>query len=93
VIYLVIALLGLALLLPVVVSILLQQHDYAAPIRAGLALAVVGACTLAWWVLRATGRSEPPKALRLAGSLALVAAVVLGGVTGLPHILGAAGLS
>ncbi len=92
VVYLVIALLGLLLILPVVVSILLTQHDYDAPVRAGFALAVVGACTLGWWVLRARGRAEPPTALRIAGSVALVAAVVLGGVTGLPHILGAAGL-
>jgi hypothetical protein len=92
VVYLVVALLGLVLILPIVVSVLLQQHDYAAPVRAGFALAVVGICTLAWWVLRARGQAEPPRALRITASLALLAAVILGGVTGLPHILGAAGV-
>jgi hypothetical protein len=91
--YAVIALLGLVLILPVVVSILLTQHDYDAPIRAGFALAVVGVCTLAWWILRARGQSEPPRPLRMVASLALLVAVVLGGATGLPHIIGAAGLS
>ena len=73
--------------LPLVISILLQQSEYSAPIRAGWALAVVGACTLIWWVLRAKGRSAPPEALRLAGTVSLLVAVVLGVVTSLPHII------
>jgi hypothetical protein len=44
-------------------------------------------------VLRIRGHAETPRALRTIGSLALLVAVLLGGVTGLPHILGAAGLS
>jgi O-antigen/teichoic acid export membrane protein len=90
-VYLIVTLLGLVLILPLVVAILLDDPDYAAPIRAGWALAVVGACTLTWWVLRVRGRSVRPKALRLAGTVSLLVAVVLGFVTGLPHILSAAG--
>lgn len=91
-VYLIVTLIGLLLIFPLVLSILLQQTEYRAPIRAGWALAVVGACTLIWWVLRAKGRSAPPKALRLAGTVSLLVAVVLGVVTSLPHILGAAGM-
>lgn len=91
-VYVVVTLAGLILILPIVVAILLDQPEYRAAIRAGWALAVVGACTLTWWVLRAKGRSAPPTALRLAGSMSLLAAVVLGAVTSLPHILGAAGM-
>jgi hypothetical protein len=91
-VYLIVALIGLALILPIVVGILLGESEYSAPIRAGWALAIVGACTLTWWALRVKGRSVPPNALRLAGTMALLVAVVLGVVTSLPHILGAAGL-
>ena len=45
-VYLIVTLVGLVLILPLVISILLQQSEYSAPIRAGWALAVVGACTL-----------------------------------------------
>ena len=90
-VYLIITLMGLVLILPVVISILLVQPEYRASIRAGWALAVVGACTLTWWVLLVKGRSAPPKALRLAGTVSLVVAMVLGLMTSVPHILGAAG--
>jgi hypothetical protein len=92
-VYLIVTLLGLILILPLVIPILLDDPDYAAPIRAGWALAVVGVCTLTWWVLRVRGGSVPPKALRLAGTVSLLVAVVLGFVTGLPHILSAAGMA
>jgi hypothetical protein len=92
-VYGVIALLGLLLIVPVVVSILLDQADYDAPIRVGWALAVVGGCTLTWWALRWKGRLEPPRALKITGSVSLAIAVVLGGVTSLPDIIGAAGIS
>jgi hypothetical protein len=92
-VYVAITLIGLLLIVPVVVSILLDQPEYDAPVRAGWALAAVGACTLAWWVLRVRGRSAPPRALRLVATVSLLAAVVLGFVTGLPHILGAAGIA
>jgi hypothetical protein len=75
-----------------VIVVLLDKPEYRAPIRAGWALAVVGACTLTWWVLRVKGRSAPPKALQLAGTVSLLVAVVLGVVTSLPHILSAAGM-
>lgn len=91
-VYVVITLIGLFLIVPIVISILLGQREYRAPIRVGWALAVVGACTLGWWVLRVKGRSAPPRALRLAGGIALLIAVGLGVVTSLPHILGAAGI-
>ena len=90
--YLIVTLAGLVLILPLVIAFLLFQAEYRAPIRAGWALAVVGACTLTWWVLRIRGASAPPRALRLAGTMSLVVAVVLGVVTSLPHILSAAGM-
>jgi hypothetical protein len=91
-VYMIVTLMGLVLIFPLVVAILLDQTDYQAPIRAGWALAVVGVCTLIWWVLRVKGRSAPPTALRRAGTVSLLVAVVLGVVTSLPHILGAAGM-
>lgn len=91
-VYVLIAFMGLVLIVPVAIAILLNEREYRAPIRAGWALAVVGGCTLIWWVLRAKGRSEPPLALRLAGGISLLVAVGLGVVTSLPHILGAAGI-
>jgi hypothetical protein len=91
-VYLIVTLVGVLLILPIVIAILLDQPEYRAPIRAGWALAIVGACTLTWWVLRVKGRSAPPKALRLAATLSLLVAVGLGVMTSLPHILGAAGM-
>jgi hypothetical protein len=92
VLYVVVAGLGLLVLAPVV-SILMSQSDYDAPIRAGWAIAATGVCTLAWWLLRVRGRPAPPRALRLVASLSLVVAVILGVVTSLPNVLGAAGLT
>lgn len=90
--YLVITLIGLILIVPLVVAILLDQPEYRAPVRAGWALAVVGLCTLAWWVRRVRGQTVPPRWLTLAGRAALVVAAVLGVVTSLPHIRAAAGM-
>ena len=90
--YLVVTLIGLILIVPLVAAILLDQRDYRAPIRAGFALLVVGACTLAWWVLRVRGRTIPPRWLTLTGRTALVVAAVLGVVTSLPHIRSAIGM-
>jgi MFS family permease len=90
--YLVVTLLGLALILPPTVGILLGGPEYHAPIRAGWALAVAGACTLLWWALRVRGDATPPRALRLVGSGSLLAAVILGFVTSLPQVTGALGL-
>jgi hypothetical protein len=91
-VYLVVALLGLLILMPVV-SILKDHPDYDAPIRAGWAIAATGSCTLVWWVLRVRGGSTPPRGLRRVASASLVVAVILGVVTSLPNILGAAGLT
>ncbi len=75
------------------VSILMSQSDYDAPIRAGWAIAATGLCTLAWWVIRVRGRSTPPRALRLLASMLLAAAAILRVVTSLPNVLGAAGVT
>jgi hypothetical protein len=90
--YVIVALIGMLLVLPAVVSTLMDKPEYRAPIRAGWALAAAGACTLALWLLRLRGQAEPPKMLRLAGAVSLLVAVILGAVTSLPHILAAAGL-
>ncbi len=90
--YLVIALLGLILIVPVAAGILLDQPDYRAPIRTGFALLVTGACTLTWWVMRVRGRTVPPRWLTLTGRATLVVAAVLGVVTILPHIRAATGM-
>jgi hypothetical protein len=86
-----VAVLG-SLILVLAVSILLSQPEYDAPIRAGWAIGLTGVCTLSWWVLRARCAAAPPRALRLVASASLVAAVLLGVVTSLPNVLGAAGL-
>lgn len=44
----------------------------------GAALAMAGAATVVWWVLRARRVSEPPAWLTVIGRVALVAAVALG---------------
>jgi hypothetical protein len=90
--YAIVTLLGLALVLPLAIILLLDQPEYDAPIRVGWALALVGVITLAWWVLRARGRPEAPTILRVGGTASLLLAGVLGVMTGLPHILSAAGL-
>ncbi len=90
--YLIVTLMGLILIVPIVVAILLDQPDYRAPIRAGWALAVVGLCTLAWWVLRVRGKTVPPRWLVMSGRAALVVAALLGVVTSLPHIRAATGM-
>ena len=91
-VYLIVTLIGLILVLPLVVAFLLDRPEFRAPIRAGWALAALGACTLSWWVVRVMGRSTPPKALRMAGRVSLLIAVVLGVATSLPHVLSAAGM-
>lgn len=92
-VYLIVTVMGLVLILPLVTAILLAQAEYDAPIRAGWALAVVGACTLIWWVVRIQGRSRPPAPLRITATVFLLIALVLGVLTGLPHILSAAGMA
>ena len=91
-VYAVVTVLGCFLILPLVISILLDQPDYRATVRVGWALAAVGLCTLASWVLRLRGRPSPPRALAVAGGLSLLLAAVLGVVTSLPHIRAATGM-
>ena len=76
--YVAITLVGVVLVLLLAVPFLLNAPEYRAPVRAGWALAVVGACTLIWWVVRARGRRVPPEPLRLVGRVSLLAAVLLG---------------
>jgi protein-S-isoprenylcysteine O-methyltransferase Ste14 len=90
--YLAVALLGAIMVLPFLVLELLTSDGYRAPIRAGLALLVVGLCTLAWWLLRLRGRSEPPRALTSLGRVAVLLATALGFLTALPHVRSAAGV-
>jgi hypothetical protein len=89
--YLIVTLMGLLLIVPVV-AIVLVQPEYQAPVRAGWSLLVVGLCTLAWWVMRVRGGSEPPRWLTFAGRAAIVVAAVLGVVTSLPHLRAATGI-
>lgn len=91
--YLAITFLGLFLILPLVVAAMISEPYYRAPIRAGWGLAVVGVCTLAWWVLRARGRTEPPRALAVIGGVSLVVTAVLGMLTILPHVRVAMGMA
>jgi hypothetical protein len=90
--YLIVTMLGVALILPATVGILLVQREYDASIRAGWAVAVSGTCTLIWWAMRAKGRSAPPMPLRAGASALLLVACGLGLMTGLPHVLRAAGV-
>jgi hypothetical protein len=90
--YLIVTMLGLALILPATVGILLVQREYDASIRAGWAVAVSGTCTLIWWAMRAKGRSAPPMPLRAGATASLLVACGLGLMTGLPHVLRAAGV-
>jgi hypothetical protein len=84
--------LGVFLILPLVIAVLMDQPDYRATVRVGWALAAVGLCTLASWVLRVRGQASPPRALALAGKLSLLLAVALGVVTSQPHIRAATGM-
>jgi hypothetical protein len=90
-VYLIVTLLGVLVILPLVIAILLDQPEHRATIRAGWALLVVGSCTLALWAFRVRGRAKPPRWLTVTARAALLAAVVLGVITSLPHIRGALG--
>jgi hypothetical protein len=90
--YLAITLMGLVLILPAVVLFMVDGPEYRAQVRVAWGLACVCLCTLAWWVLRMRGRPAPPRPLRLAGQASLLVTVLLGLVTSVPHILGAAGI-
>jgi hypothetical protein len=59
--------------------------------NAGLALVLVGLCTLGWWWLRIRGRSSPPTLLALVARAALAFAAVAGLAVGLREVTGALG--
>jgi hypothetical protein len=91
-VYFVVTLLGLMLILPLVIALLLDQPEFRSTIRMGWGLAAVGACTLMSWVLRVRLRPERPRALVFAARSAIIATVILGVITSLPHVRAAAGL-
>ena len=55
----------------------------------GIALLISGIATLRWWYLRFRGAERPPQMLRLLGSGAVIAAVVLGFALEATHPAGA----
>ena len=91
VVYSIVTLLGLVLVLPFLLLIFLTSDEYDLPLRAGLALLLVGACTATWWGLRIRGRMSPPRSLIVAARGALFVAMVLGFLTTLPHVSRALG--
>ena len=91
VVYSIVTLLGLVLVLPFLLLIFLTSDEYDLPLRAGLALLLVGACTATWWILRIRGRVSPPRSLIVAARGALFVALVLGFLTTLPHVSRALG--
>ena len=91
VVYSIVTLLGLVLVLPFLLLIFLTSDEYDSPLRAGLALLLVGACTATWWGLRVRGRMSPPRSLVVTARGALLVAVVLGLLTSLPHVSRALG--
>ena len=91
VVYSIVTLLGLVLVLPFLLLIFLTSDEYDSPLRAGLALLLVGACTATWWGLRVRGRVSPPQRLVVTARGALLVAAVLGLLTALPHVSRAIG--
>lgn len=91
VVYSIVTLLGLVLVLPFLLLIFLTSDEYDLPLRAGLALLLVGACTATWSGLRIRGRMSPPRSLIVAARSALFVALVLGFLTALPHVSRALG--
>jgi hypothetical protein len=88
-VYAVLTLLGAILVFPVV----LMSYFEPGLRLVGLALVVVGLCTLAGWVLRSRGQAQPPKRLRIVGRTALLAAVVLGFAAAVQEVSGALGMA
>lgn len=89
--YAIVTLAGLVMVLPFLLLVYLTSEEYEMPIRAGLGLLVVGACTVVWWGLRVRGRMSPPRSLVVTARGALLVAVVLGLLTSLPHVSRALG--
>ena len=82
---------GAVLVLPFVLLVFLTADEYQLPLRAGYALLVVGVCTAVWWGFRLRGRVSAPRGLVIAARGAILIAVILGGLTSLPHISRALG--
>jgi len=80
-VYIVISLIGVFFAVGVVATFLDEKLR---PV--GVALLVSGVATLCWWYLRYRGAERPPRMLRVLGSGAVIAAVVIGFVVELPHI-------
>ena len=89
--YAVVTLMGAVLVLPFVLLVFLTSDEYQLPLRAGYALLVVGLCTATWWGLRVRGRVSAPAGLVIAARGALLAAIILGILTSVPHISRALG--
>lgn len=89
--YAIVTLAGLVMVLPLLLLTFLTSDEYDLPLRAGLGLFVVGACTVTWWGLRVRGRVSPPRSLVIAARGALMVTVVLGLLTSLPHVSRALG--
>lgn len=86
--YVVVTVLGSFLTLTLVVPSFLGS-DVA---DSGLALIVVGLCTLGWWRFRIQGRTSPPTLLVLGARAALTFATVAGLAVALREVTGALGL-
>ena len=86
--YWVLAIVGLAIAMPLVLSILSNPKTG----LMGVALVAVGLATLGAWWLRIKG-SDRPTRLVVVGRVALVAAVVLGSARALPEVTRALGMA
>jgi hypothetical protein len=84
--YAIVALSGALLILPVTVQAYLAEQALL-----GFALIGVGLATLAWWMLRMTGRTRRPRSLLIAGRAALLAAVASGALELAPEVSAALG--
>ncbi len=89
--YAIVTLMGAVLVLPFVVLVFLTADEYQLRLRAGYALLGVGLCTAVWWGLRVRGRVAAPRGLVIAARGSILIAVLLGGLTSLPHISRALG--
>ncbi len=90
-VYAAFTLMGVVMVLPFVLLVYFTSDEYESPLRAGYALFVVGLCTATWWGLRIRGRMSAPERLVIGARGALLATVILGVLTSLPHIFRALG--
>ena len=90
--YVVVALIGTMVVLPLVVVGLFASGD-PADARKGLALVAVGLVTLRWWFLSVKGEAGPPARLTIAGRAALLVAVILGAMETVPEVSRALGMT